>query len=462
MYSDVEHGTTYFGFKIVSSVYNRRDGVRDAYLCATRDAIVRIIASVERIKRFDAFLREAGDYSNAFDNAIRVISQSIPNIHQGRFAQLGRDAFRRIDNAMLELQQLKKTVVGRVDKLELGRLFSVSNESESFKSVFEVDDRCMRCADRSCTSLAKNVVDSQIRYCPKGCMYCKISNVLFSGFTFVKDSAEMRRLRGEGNRRPFFKIEHFVRELPEIMRKIERAAVIRRFVHDEGQYLAGLRNVFPARIPDSGPLQISQADVMALGAFVDALKFMKYNLLHQRKNAKRSKVCFSLYKMIDKYRLCFSDRRTSIDFDSETKRLFYEQVILNEGFEVVVLNLLSNAVKYLPADDAHRHVGVSLVKFKRGVLMKVNSLGPPVEKDELKKLGVHQGVRGAKAIEYGIEGEGLGLYAVRRYILANGLTIKFASSGLPYNVGSRTYRNFCVVVEFPSVKLSRRQCRPLS
>lgn len=452
VFCDVEHGSTYFGLKIVSGTYNRRDSLRDAYLCIARDSLIRLIACAERLKRFDAFMKEAGAYSESFDKAIDTIAKNIPSRCDSS-VRLDRDAFRRIDNALQALQDLKRVVVGRVDKLELGRLFSVSGHPATVKSAFDIDDRCARCTNRMCVSLSKNVIDTQVRFCPKGCMYCKIDTILFSGFTYVKDASEMRRLRKAGNRRPAFEIARFIREIPDVMRRIDRATAIRRFVHDQGQYLAGLRNVFPARIPDSGPLLIKDTEVKALIAFVDALKFMKYNFLHQQKRSRRGIVCFSLYKMIDKYRLCFSDRRTLIDFDEKTKNSFYEQVKLNEGFEVVVLNLLSNAVKYLPADDAHRRVLVSLVKCKSGAVMKVASLGPPVKKEELKKLGVHPGVRGAMAVEYGIEGEGLGLYAVRRYVLANGLGIMFASSGLPYNVGTRTYRNFCITLEFPQKKL---------
>lgn len=455
VYCDAEHGITYFGFKIVKGVYNRRDGLRDVYLCATYDSFVRLISCAERIRRFDAFIRDAGVYSEEFDKAVDVISRCIPKVEKGRPALLGRDEFRQIDDALLTLQRLKKKVVGRVDKLELARLFPVPNEGAAVKSAFMLDDRCLRCADRPCVSLSKNVVDTRVRICPKGCMYRKIATVLFVGLSYVKDSSEMRRLRRKGNRRALFEINRFARELPDIIRRIERSTAIRRFAHDQGQYLAGLRNVFPARIPDSGPLSIKLVEAKALVAFVDALKFMKYNFLHQQRRANCGFVCFSLYKMIDKYRLCFSDRRTLIDFDDETKRSFYERVRIREGFEVVVLNVLSNAVKYLPADDAHRKVVVTLGRNNAGAMMKIVSLGPPVANDELKKLGVSQGVRGAKAIEYGIDGEGLGLYAVRRYVIANGLTIRFNSSGLPYNVGNRTYRNFCVELEIPNKKLVR-------
>lgn len=427
----------------------------DALMCIGEDEFLRLMASEGRIRRIDDVMGDSLKFARRYEMAIKTISENIPAEVPKNRLTITRESFRQVDDAIQDLLSLKHEYVGRMGNLDLGRLFLMGCFQRSQRAIFNPDPRCMRCVHRQCQELARNIVKPTVRRCITGCDFCKIGADLFPGLSFCESNQDVKRLRRDGVRRSIFEWGRFRDAIVLLQEMNENVISTRRFIHDQGQYLAGLRNVFPARVPDSGPVVLSENEARALIAFAAALKFLKKRFFLRRNRGRRTKrkVRFSLYKMIDKYRWCFRDRRTKIDFDEQTQKNFYENVELSEGFELVVLNVLSNAVKYLPAPEQKREVTISLSNVSAGAVMRVVSLGPPVTAKELKTLGVNMGNRGKTAEEYGIEGEGLGLYAARQYILGEGMTISFDSSGLPYHVGNRTYRNFVVEIRIPNCKL---------
>ena len=92
-----------------------------------------------------------------------------------------------------------------------------------------------------------------------------------------------------------------------------------------------------------------------------------------------------------------------------------------------------------------KKIDITFKHTKKGALISVSSLGVVVDDDDLPKLGTRW-FRGRRARASGVQGEGLGLYAIKEYMKQSGLGIKFKSRGKVVEYQGIEYRDFIVEI----------------
>lgn len=300
--------------------------------------------------------------------------------------------------------------------------------------------RCIDCLTKSC---CEHIDSDVVQMCTHEVEFIKIGGLVFPGIG-KRDMATrdgMVRLKASGMTR-----ENSMRVAAYVLQRHLFLRPVRRFLHDAGQYISGLQNVLP-QIRETGSLQMMLVDVRTVIALSVALRFLKacFEIKAFSRDIPSPKYV-SLYRMFDRYRYCFSDRGLRIELKvSPPAKDFFKQARCPFGFERIILNLFGNAVKYLPPE--YRMVTVLFSEVEAGATIRISSLGPKLDEDELRKLG-HHCFRGRLARE-NFDGEGMGLCLVREYVENSGMSIVFEQSGQVCHSGDMPYQMFSAVLSIP-------------
>jgi len=245
------------------------------------------------------------------------------------------------------------------------------------------------------------------------------------------------------DRVPIIEKANFLNSITPLLEVEREKAIIRKYLHDLGQYTGGLSEMIPMGIPKRGTMNVSAIDLGSIEAFTKAMITLRKQASQQILNEGVSTkiVSFNPYQLFDKFRLCFAASDISIKLKVENKERYTQRIRTNDGFDLVVLNILANACKYLPRKNKHRNIDIIFQHSEDEVKITVSSYGPPVEPCEIASLG-KLGFRSANVISRGIDGQGLGLYMIKEYGNKAGIDISFNSDpkqtvGLSYKTSQR-------------------------
>lgn len=158
------------------------------------------------------------------------------------------------------------------------------------------------------------------------------------------------------------------------------------------------------------------------------------------------KITGSVYGKFDKARKMLFPRarhknvRISLDGESRKKSEIYPV------FDILPFLLVENAVKYAPSDS---QVAITVEEFQRTIEVKIESMGPLVEKDELSKIDT-KGFRSSEAKKTGEKGSGFGLYFARFVADLHDASLQFASAKEAVSINGARYSTFSVTLAFPA------------
>lgn len=99
-------------------------------------------------------------------------------------------------------------------------------------------------------------------------------------------------------------------------------------------------------------------------------------------------------------------------------------------FHQVMFNLLSNAIKHAYSDPDAFEVQIDGERLGGGFVIRVRDWGPGIE-EGMEEAIFQEGVRGPRAKERDVVGQGLGLWVVRRGIEAHGGTVRVTNRYQP-------------------------------
>lgn len=114
-------------------------------------------------------------------------------------------------------------------------------------------------------------------------------------------------------------------------------------------------------------------------------------------------------------------------------------------FDILPFLLVENAVKYAPAES---QVEIAITEYSSGIEVKIESIGPLVESDELEKLNT-KGFRCEEAKKTGEKGSGFGLYFASFVADLHQAKLRFSSSSETLKLNGTRYATFSAVLTFP-------------
>ena len=157
------------------------------------------------------------------------------------------------------------------------------------------------------------------------------------------------------------------------------------------------------------------------------------------------KITGSIYGKFDKARKMLFPRarhkNISISIDGESRK----KSEIYPVFDILPFLLVENAVKYAPSNS---QVAITVDEYPRSIDVKIESMGPVVEKDELPKIDT-KGFRSIEAKKTGEKGSGFGLYFAKFVGDLHDASLHFASSKEAVSFNGARYSTFSVTLSFP-------------
>lgn len=162
--------------------------------------------------------------------------------------------------------------------------------------------------------------------------------------------------------------------------------------------------------------------------------------------SRQIKLRTGIYKKFDKARHILSKRAKTKNIEIQFVGKSQLEVDAYQAFELVPFVLLENAIKYSPPKQ---DVTITFDEvLNRSVSVKVLSLGPIVSSEEMGSI-FDRGIRGQRAIDSNIPGEGLGLYLANTLCKMNGFYLSATSAGeQQFTLNSTPYSLFEVSLQF--------------
>lgn len=157
------------------------------------------------------------------------------------------------------------------------------------------------------------------------------------------------------------------------------------------------------------------------------------------------KITGSVYGKFDKARKMLTPRarhnsvRISISGESRRKSDIYPV------FDILPFLLVENAVKYAPKNS---EISISIDEYPHSIDVKVESMGPLVDKCELKQID-GKGFRSAEAKKCGEKGSGFGLYFARFVADLHDCKLTFTSGAEKLTLNGTRFSTFCVTLSVP-------------
>lgn len=452
-------GQVWFGLQIKELRSGWRMLRYDRPFLLKQSQLQYLIAYDQQLLLYAEAISQAAEFSEDYDTIIGQMISSIPNFSTGEWEKdlkattLSGESILKLVDALNLLKEKKRSFGALLSNPRFQDILPYRASGRSNSSLILPDERCVRCRSQVCSKDDAPVAIQCACKCPNGVFYIKGFSRTYYGLKILEEGEWKHRKKIKDIRtRITFSLPQIKRLLCFLNLKESRINEARRFLHDLGQYISSIQNLLPYVVPKysegrrtASPAMMSVSSLRSIHAMVMALGCLKDYLF--RTNVKRRRREFSLYQLFDKYRYCFYDVCPKVNMIKEENG-FYDLISSYEGFEFVVLNLLNNAVKYLPVDDTYRTIDVVFSHVKKGAVIKVVSLGVVVDKDDLTRLGTRW-FRGRRARASGVQGEGLGLYAIKEYMKQSGFGIKFKSSGEIVESHGVEYRDFTVEIFIP-------------
>lgn len=158
------------------------------------------------------------------------------------------------------------------------------------------------------------------------------------------------------------------------------------------------------------------------------------------------KITGSVYGKFDKARKMLGPRarhnsvKISISGESRRKSDIYPV------FDILPFLLVENAVKYAPKNS---EISISIDEFPQSIDVKVESMGPLVDKGELKLIE-EKGFRSTEAKKCGEKGSGFGLYFARFVADLHDYKLTFSSGAEMLTLNGTRFSTFCATLSVPS------------
>ncbi len=454
VYYDLGRQTIFFGMRVVGLYDKKRVTRKKVMICLTQQQVIRLV-NYDLMKVKESHVNEmVQGFSTSFDKYVKDLKLLLPRWDNDTDVVISIPAksIGAIRSQVEQLDDLKRETERLLSKHVPFQLFTSGDSN----AVFTPEEICGKCTKHECQGMSTTQGFS-CKICPNGCAVCSFQHILFYGLRV--DGYYIKRccLSSVGAKDiPTF-TEPLIHELICLtVSQNDWIFIIRKFLHDVGQYVFGITNMLPL-VRTGSPVTISTTTLKSIKAFVSALKALKRAFFieisgrgyQERRN-------FEPFPLFFKYQLCFASQDVKIDIqdkDPNAKRGIHETVEGPIGFEFVILNILSNAVKYLPLGPDERKITIIFEKNKDGLSIRVTSLGPYLTKEELRHLG-ERGFRGFVAKKRRKSGQGLGLSSIMEYINAARYVIRFESDDVfTFHDGDK-YSNFSVHITIP-----QRFCR---
>jgi len=434
-----ESNLVFWGMSVNGQYDARKVHRVDGVVSGSREILHCLIASELKTRAAISLLSSLIVEMRNVDQNINAIDSSFSDSKgsEDKIVKVSGQNVIKAAGAASTLAEIRRRVHERIipfvsdDFLNVGSNFSLSSLTPRC---------CIDCQERNC---CEHPDSRLVQKCKYDVEFIKVDGMVSSWLQLRDGNAgeKILRLKPSGvNRVSSLRIATYVLQRFLLLRSI------RRFLHDAGQYISGLQNVLP-QTSGKHSLQMMLVDIRTVIALSVALRFLKTCFEIKVYNRKEPPPRYiSLYRKFDRYRYCFSDRDSRIKLSvCPPRKEFFKQVRCAFGFERIILNLFGNAVKYLPTEQ--RTITVLFSETECGADITVASLGPQLEKGELKKLGRHC-FRGRIAREK-FDGEGMGLCVVREYVASSGMDIEFDQNGPVKYVDGIPYQMFSAVLRIP-------------
>ena len=450
VYYDMPRRSIFFGMRVVGLYDKKRVTRRKVMVCLTQQQVIQLVnydlAKIEE-SNTDEMVRA---FSTSFDKYIGGLKLALPkwNDDIDVAITISANCVGAIRSQVEQLDELKRETERLLSKHVPFQLFT----SDESPAVFAPEQICGVCDERECQGMV-TTQDYSCKTCPHGCAVCSYQHKMFYGLRvdghyikrFCRSSVGAKDI-------PTFSEPLIYKLICLTVSQNHWLFIIRKFLHDVGQYVFGIANMLPVVRMGGGSSTIPIANLRSIKAFVSALKALKRSFFievsgrgfQERRN-------FEPFPLFFKYRLCFECQDVEIeihDNDPAAKRGSHEMVEGPVGFEFLILNILANAVKYLPLGTNERKIEVVFDKKRDGLYITVKSRGPYLTKEEVQHLG-ERGFRGLVAKKRRKSGQGLGLSSIMQYINAAHYQIRFESDeDFSVHEGDK-YSNFLVHINIP-------------
>lgn len=451
-----KQGVVYFGLHLKGYYRSNRALRFDTPCVLTYPQFLQIQVYDQQLAVFAFAQKQALVFSSDYDRYVEAIQAALPD---PKGENWGKDIKVKTISGQCIAEALKALSSLIEERRRFSELFPAprfQNILPSFSqnskkdSLIVPDPRCLRCRDQECNrGTNRGDVIKEVSKCSKGVFFAKGFARTYYGLRVIENEEKFKRSKKWRNRNCVIFTKDRLMELLSFLSKYEyEISIARHFLHDAGQFLSAIQNLLPytdASRNQNAAVKVSS--LISINAMTMALQCLKRQLFGsvRRKGRRRQ---FSPYQLFDKYRYCFNQSYGRIRLIKVDGRDFYELVEACEGFEFAVLNLLSNAVKYLPATEKYNAIDIKFNHCKKGIEITIESMGVRVDDSDLPKLGTRW-FRGRNALESGVKGEGLGLYAVVTCMQRSGFSIKFASSGKPVRINEIDYCRFSARIRIP-------------
>ena len=450
-------GVVYFGLHLKDS-YRPSRALRFDAPCVLKYQQFQMLQDYDQqLNSFESAQKQALVFSSDFDKYIENIEAALPDPRSEGWAKdikgktIGRTNVVQAIKALTSLIDKRRRFSELFSKPGFQNILPYFSMNIANDSLISPDARCLRCRNHECNFGNNGCgLDGEFLRCSKGVFFIRGHGRTYYGLRVIENGTNMRRIRKDKNKNCMMFSKSRLYDLLDFVSTCEyEICIAKRFLHDAGQFLSAIQNLLPYTDANRNRNAFFKASsLISINAMTMALKCLKRQLFGSvRRKGRRHQ--FSPYQLFDKYRYCFNESAGRVKLIKVDGRDFYELVTACEGFEFAVLNLLSNAIKYLPPDERFNTIDIKFNHVKKGIEIDVESMGVNVNESDLSKLGTRW-FRGRNALESGVKGEGLGLYAVVSCMEQSGFSIKFSSSGAVVHINDIDYRRFSARIRIPS------------
>jgi light-regulated signal transduction histidine kinase (bacteriophytochrome) len=158
------------------------------------------------------------------------------------------------------------------------------------------------------------------------------------------------------------------------------------------------------------------------------------------------KITGSVYGKFDKARKMLFSRARHKDVHISLCGKSRKKSEIYPVFDILPFLLVENAVKYAPSNS---EIAITVDEYQRTIEVKIESMGPLVENDELLKIDT-KCFRSSEAKKTGEKGSGFGLYFAKFVADLHDANLQFTSAKEAVSINGVRYSTFSVTLTFPA------------